>query len=110
MEGRSYKYKVCLQWNKDSNEFLAEAPELETCIARAGTQKEVIDLMNENIERHLSLLEEQHLPVPVPFAEKNFSGQILVRIDPTFHRDIALQANIEGISMAQFIERRLRAK
>ena len=107
---RAQKYKIVIEWDETKREFIGEAPELGDCLVSAKTQKEAINLVNDAIERQLSTLEEQHLPPPVPFSEKRFSGKITLRVDPAFHRDLAMQANREGISMAHFIERKLRTK
>ena len=108
MEKRALKYKVVIHWDEISEDFLASCPELGNCAVRAKTQEQALALVGEAIERHLRELEERHLPLPIPFSRKRFSGKILIRIDPALHRNVAMQAAMEGISMSRFIENKLR--
>ena len=41
-------------------------------------------------------------------AEKPFSGQLMVRVDPEVHASVALAAELEGISLAKWTEAALR--
>ena len=109
-KSKAQKYRVLIQWDEKKQEFIAIAPELGNCMARAKTQREAIELINTNIEQYLDKLDKQNMPVPIPFAERQFSGKILVRIDPNLHRDIAMQAAMEGISMSQYIEGKLKSE
>ncbi|MBI4041844.1 MAG: toxin-antitoxin system HicB family antitoxin [Deltaproteobacteria bacterium] len=45
---------------------------------------------------------------PKPLAQQNFSGKIPLRIDPNLHRDLAIKAKIEGVSLNKLIEAELK--
>jgi len=72
------------------------------------TMEEAVAMAKDAIGGYLQTLEKEGLPVPVPLAEKKFSGKIALRIDPTLHRDIVVKAQLEGISINKFIEDQLR--
>lgn len=47
--------------------------------------------------------------IPVPLAERAYSGQFKVRIPPQVHRTLALQAAEEGISLNRLASAKLAA-
>ena len=102
------KYRVVVQWHEEDSCFIASAPELGNCNVRAPTMVEAIELCEKAIEKFIEALRKQGHSVPTPFALKRFSGKLSLRIDPTLHRNIALKAEIAGVSINEYIERRLR--
>ena len=48
-------------------------------------------------------------PVPVALAEKNYSGEFRVRIPPLVHRNLALLAAEQGISLNRLASAKLAA-
>ena len=46
-------------------------------------------------------------PLPVPFAEKNYSGNFQVRIPPEAHRNLVIQAAEAGISLNRLVSFKL---
>jgi predicted HicB family RNase H-like nuclease len=47
--------------------------------------------------------------VPVPLAEKHYSGEFRVRIPPDVHRALAIQAAEQGISLNRLASAKLAA-
>ena len=47
--------------------------------------------------------------VPVPLAEKSYSGQFRVRIPPDVHRTLAIEAAEQGISLNRLASAKLAA-
>nr|VFK63507.1 MAG: Predicted nuclease of the RNAse H fold, HicB family [Candidatus Kentron sp. UNK]VFK70846.1 MAG: Predicted nuclease of the RNAse H fold, HicB family [Candidatus Kentron sp. UNK] len=56
------QYMVVIE--KGSNSFGAYVPDLPGCIAAAGTEKEVLHLIQESTEFHLEGLKNEGMPVP----------------------------------------------
>jgi len=46
-------------------------------------------------------------PVPEPLAEKHYSGEFRVRIPPELHRQLALMAAEQGVSMNRLASAKL---
>ena len=105
---KSEKYEVVIRWNEEDQCYIAHAPELGNCAVRGKNRQEALLLAQDAVERHLQALESNGLPIPIPLSEKKFSGKILIRVDPRIHRDVAMKASIEGVSINQFIERKLK--
>ncbi|MBI4402986.1 MAG: toxin-antitoxin system HicB family antitoxin [Deltaproteobacteria bacterium] len=77
-------------------------------MTHGATPEEAIKNAKEAIEGYVESLKTRKLPVPEPLAEKKFSGNIPLRIDPVLHRDLATRAAIEGTSLNKLIEKRLK--
>ena len=45
--------------------------------------------------------------VPVPLSEKHFSGKFQVRIPPDQHRNLAMIASEQGISLNRYVSSKL---
>lgn len=76
---------LCLEF--PSLSWLAETPEA----ALAGIRQVVADVVND--------LRANAEMIPEPLAEQRFSGDFRVRIPPELHRQLALQAAEQGISL-----------
>ncbi|MCF6807214.1 type II toxin-antitoxin system HicB family antitoxin [Thiotrichales bacterium 19S9-12] len=45
--------------------------------------------------------------IPLPLAEKNYSGKFMVRVTSETHRSLAIQAAEEGISLNRLVSSKL---
>ena len=102
-----YTYRVT--WSPEDQEYiglcaefaslswLAKSPE----IALKGIQKIVADVVTD--------LQVSGEPVPVALAEKSYSGEFRVRIPPLLHRNLALMAAEQGVSLNRLASAKLAA-
>ena len=97
-------YTIILEvWDDGDGEYyVARVAELPHCIIHGNTPQEAIteieevklDWIKSNLGRGLS--------IPEPISHKH-SGQIRLRIPPSLHKVLADRANIEGISLNQYM-------
>jgi len=45
--------------------------------------------------------------IPKPLAEKTYSGKFMVRVPPEKHRNMAIKAAEEGVSLNRYISSKL---
>ena len=102
------KYRVDIVWSTEDDCYIANVPELPNCQTHGATMEDAVAMAKEAIEGYLETLEKEKLPIPPPLSERKFSGKIPLRIDPTLHRDLAVRATIEGLSVNRYIEQRLK--
>lgn len=103
-----YKYRVDILWSEEDQVYVARVPELQGCSTHGSTLEEAAKNAEEVIELCLESLKAMGKTIPVPLAERKFSGNIPLRIEPTLHRDLAIKAEIEGASLNKFIEKALK--
>lgn len=102
------EYKVEIAFSPEDDAYVARVPELLGCITHGNSQVEALRMAHEAIELYLESLEKHGKKIPTPLARKKFSGNIPLRIDPVLHRDIALKADGEKMSVNKYIEKLLK--
>lgn len=102
------KYRVDIQWSDIDGCYVARVPELKGCATDGSTYEEAAANAQEAIEAYLGALDDMGKPHPKPMAERKFSGNIPLRIDPNLHRDLAAEAEEERTSINKLIERKLK--
>ena len=96
MKTDRYTYRVT--WSAEDGEHVglcAATPEA----ALKGVRKLVADVLAD--------LQANGEPVPVPIAERTYSGEFRVRIPPEQHRRLALQATEQGVSLNRLVSAKL---
>ncbi len=102
------EYKVEIIFSPEDEAFVARVPELAGCATHGNTQEEALKNAHEAIEIYIESLLSSGKEIPTPLARKKFSGNIPLRIDPILHRDIALKADGENLSVNKYIEKLLK--
>jgi len=102
-----YTYRVT--WSPEDNEhvglcvefpslsWLAKSPEA----ALRGIRKVVADVVAD--------MQSGGESIPAALAEKRYSGEFKVRIPPQVHRDLALSAAEQGVSLNRLASAKLAA-
>jgi len=101
------KYRVDIFWSAEDDAYVAKVPELPGCSTHGGSYVDAAMHVEEAIDLYLESLSAKGVPAPTPFAERNFSGKLPLRIDPFLHRDLALEAEREHTSINKLIEKKL---
>lgn len=102
------EYKVEIAFSPEDEAYVARVPELPSCVTHGETQEEALEMAHEAIEVFLESLVADGKEIPIPMARRKFSGKIPLRIDPVLHRDIAVKADGENISVNRYIEKLLK--
>jgi predicted HicB family RNase H-like nuclease len=69
-----------------------------------ATADELTDSFQVSIDDYLALCAERNEQ-----ADRPFNGKILVRTEPALHRKAAIRAAADGVSLSQWIARRIEA-
>jgi antitoxin HicB len=103
-------YSRILIPDEESGTYTAIISEFPGCIAQGDTPQEAYDHLEDAakdwIEAALDLKQE----IPSPSQSLSFGGKILVRLPKSLHRQLALIAEREGVSLNQFIVSSLSEK
>jgi antitoxin HicB len=87
--------------------FLAYVPELPGCMTAAGTAAEALEALDEAMALWFETALEEGQPVPDPApaptadAAAEWSGKMSLRMPKSLHRDLALQAQRDEVSINQ---------
>lgn len=103
-------YSRVLIPDEESGTYSAVILEFPGCIAQGDTPQEAYenleDAARDWIETAIDLKQE----IPSPSQSLTFGGKVLVRLPKNLHRQLALIAEREGVSLNQFIVSALAEK
>jgi predicted RNase H-like HicB family nuclease len=95
-------YRVALQYDPDGY-WIAEHPELPGCIADGETAQEALSSLDTSRELWIESRMATGLEVPEPQDAPQYSGRFVLRIPKSLHRDLANEAEVEGVSLNSFV-------
>ncbi|MBP9023557.1 MAG: toxin-antitoxin system HicB family antitoxin [Spirochaetes bacterium] len=96
-----YTYRT--EWSHEDESFISRALEFPSLSAFGDTRIEAENELDKVIIQVINWLKEENSPIPQPITEKEYKGNIALRIPPEAHRNVALIASQEGVSINQFI-------
>ncbi|KXK59659.1 hypothetical protein AWW66_23085 [Micromonospora rosaria] len=102
-----YTYRVT--WSAEDGEFVATCAEFPSLSWLARTQIEALQGLHDLLREVIADLEEQGEQVPQPFAERRYSGKFNLRVGESLHRELAIRAAEDGMSLNQYVLRKLNA-
>ncbi|MCW6005275.1 type II toxin-antitoxin system HicB family antitoxin [Micromonospora sp. CPCC 205371] len=102
-----FTYRVT--WSAEDDEFLATCVEFPSLSWLAPSQIEALQGLENLLREVLADMAEQGEQVPQPFADRSYSGKFNVRVGESLHRELAMRAAEDGMSLNQYVLRKLTA-
>ncbi|MFG3697796.1 type II toxin-antitoxin system HicB family antitoxin [Micromonospora sp. NPDC047620] len=102
-----YTYRVT--WSAQDREFVATCAEFPSLSWLAASQIEALQGLQDLLRDVIVDMEVQGEQVPQPFAERSFSGKFNLRVGESLHRELAIHAAEDGMSLNQYVLRKLSA-
>ena len=95
--------KVIQEINDESGHyFYGQILELDGCQSNGDTMEELMESLNEAMEGYIEVKLEKGLPIPEPEIVDDYSGKFNLRIPKSLHRRLAIEAEVEGVSLNQY--------
>jgi predicted HicB family RNase H-like nuclease len=105
MTADHYTYRVT--WSPEDSEYLALCVELPSLSWLANTPEKALAGIRKVAREAVADLKSNDEPIPVPLAERRYSGEFRVRIPPQIHRALATEAAEQGISLNRLASSKL---
>jgi len=84
--------------------WYAEIPELPGCSSDGETVEEALSNLEEAMELWIETAREIGRTIPRPRQHlDDYSGKFTIRLPRSLHRDLAREAELEGVSLNQYI-------
>ena len=102
-----YTYRIT--WSAEDREHLglcAEFPSL-SWLAPAPARARALAGIRKLVGQVIEDMRTNGEPVPVPLADRTYSGKFMVRVPPQTHRALAIKAAEEGVSLNRLANARL---
>ena len=94
-------YPAVIVWSDEDACFVASVPSLPGCMSHGNTTDEaarnILDAATGWLETAVE--HDDHVPPP----PRGMSGKLLVRVPKSLHEDIAKRADIDGVSINQWV-------
>jgi predicted RNase H-like HicB family nuclease len=103
------QYLYSVGWSEEDEAFVARVAEFPSLAAHGETQEDALREIKTVVEFVLKDLTESNEPIPEPFGKRSFSGRLVLRMPEYMHRQLALEAMQQGISLNQLLNLKLEA-
>jgi predicted HicB family RNase H-like nuclease len=102
---KHYTYRVT--WSAEDNEYLAQCVEFPSLSFLSSKREEALQGMTDLVAEVIKDMESNNEQIPVPFAERKYTGKFQLRIPPALHRELSIQAAEEHVSLNRYISAKL---
>ena len=107
MNIKHYTYRVT--WSPEDDEHLGLCTEFPSLSWLAKTPQAALKGIGKVVAEVVADMQASGEPVPQPMAEKHYSGEFRVRIPPQLHRNLAMMAAEQGVSLNRLASAKLAA-
>lgn len=90
------------QVRKTETGYWANVKEIDGCHTPADTIEEAYKDLEMILKDHIEIRLESGTPIPEP-VDQDYSGKFNVRVPKTLHKQLAIAAEDEGISLNQYV-------
>ncbi len=104
------KYTYRTEWSDEDAVVIARCLEFPGLAAHGRTAEKAIVQIKAAVRDALSILAEDGDAPPEPLGAQRYSGRLLWRMGPTLHREVALAAAEEAMSINQFLNKAVSAQ
>ena len=102
-------YTFRVTWSVEDDEFVATCLEFPSLSWLAPSRNQAIEGLEQVVAGVVHDMRDNGEKVPEPFAERKYSGTFNVRIGEHLHRDLAMHAAEQHMSLNQFVVKKLAA-
>lgn len=100
-----YAYRVI--WSEDDGEHVGLCAEFPSLSWLAPSMDAALDGIAKVVVGVLKDMRKNGEPPPEPLSTRKFKGNIAVRVPPDQHRELAMEAAEQGVSLNRLISRKL---
>ncbi len=102
---KHYTYRV--SWSPEDDEYVATVVEFPSLSWLDADQGEALRGLVALVDEVVADLARTDEPIPEPISERRYSGKFNVRVPESLHRELALAAAEQGISLNRLVSDRL---
>lgn len=100
-----YTYRVT--WSAEDGEHVGLCAEFPSLSWLAGKPEDALSGIRAVVAECVRDMQASGEAVPVPIADRRYSGEFKVRIPPQQHRRLAIEASEQGVSLNRLVSAKL---
>lgn len=97
------KYAYRIQWSEEDDAFLANCLEFPSLMTHGDSQIEAMNELKFVLKTVIDDLTKKGKAIPAPIGNKQFKGNISLRIPPETHEELYYHASEQDLSLNQHI-------
>ncbi len=107
MSLHSDRYTYRITWSEEDKEYVGLCVEFPSLSWLADSPEAALEGIRKIVAEVIQDMRSKGENPPLPLSSKKFSGNFVVRIPPSVHRRLAMQAAEEGISLNRLASEKL---
>ena len=107
MSLKADRYTYRITWSEDDREYVGLCAEFPSLSWLARSPEAALGGIRKAVEESVADMRKNGKTPPAPLAGRPFSGKFIVRVPPEVHRELAVKAAEEGISLNRLINSKL---
>lgn len=104
----SDRYLKIVEWSEEDHCYIGTCPGLMLGGIHGDDEAKVYAEVCQSVEEWIAICEEDGMPLPEATAGKDYSGKFVVRVGSELHRELAIHALREGVSLNSYCASVLR--
>ncbi len=104
----SDRYLKIVEWSDENGCYVGACPGLMLGGVHGDDEAAVYAELCQAVEEWVAIHEQDGTPLPPPTADKDYSGKFVVRVGKELHRELAIHALREGVSLNSYCAKVLR--
>jgi len=96
-------YLRILTPDAESGTYTAEILEFPGCVAEGSSPEEAYQWLEKSAVSWIKAAADLGQDIPRPLSAKGFGGRVALRLPKSLHRQVALAAIRDGVSLNQFL-------
>ncbi len=101
------RYTYRITWSENDQEYVGLCAEFPSLSWLAPTPEDALHGIRRIIGETVTDMQNNGETPPSPLSDRPYSGKFVVRIPPQIHRQLAIKAAEEGISLNRLISSKL---
>jgi len=102
-------YLKIVEWSEEDNCYIGTSPGLFEGGVHGKNEEKVFHELCEVVNDVIESMQKNGKVLPKPTSNKNYSGKIALRINPSLHKAISIRALQNGESVNKLISHNLEA-
>jgi predicted HicB family RNase H-like nuclease len=104
----SDRYLKIVEWSEEDRCYVGTCPGLMLGGIHGDDEAKVYAELCRAVEEWIAIHEQDGTPLPLATAGRDYSGKFVVRVGKDLHRELAVHALREGVSLNSYCARVLR--
>lgn len=97
-----YNYLIQQVTDESGSYYYGKVLELDGCQSTGDTFEEAYESLREAMKGWLEVKLQYDDSIPEPTGDENYSGKFVLRVPKSLHRQLAIEAQREGVSLNQY--------